>query len=138
MPIVSVILPNYNHSKFLERRFKSILDQTFKDFELIVLDDCSTDNSREVIERYRSHPSVSKIIYNEVNSGSTFEQWSKGFQSARGKYIWIAESDDWCEPTFLQEVVNPLLGDDGIVLSFCQALFVSEEMKIIYQTWQII
>lgn len=134
MPQVSVIIPNYNHSNFLDRRVRSILDQTFTDLELIILDDCSLDNSREVIERYRSEPRVSEIIYNQINSGSTFKQWDKGISRAKGEYIWIAESDDYCEPSFLHELVTPLQNNPDLVLSFCQALFVSPEGEILEQT----
>ncbi|MDR1783951.1 MAG: glycosyltransferase, partial [Dysgonamonadaceae bacterium] len=98
---VSVILPNYNHARFLEQRIQSIVDQTFQEFELIILDDCSTDDSRGIIENYRDNPKVSQIIYNEQNSGSTFKQWIKGINAAKGEYIWLAESDDWAENDFL-------------------------------------
>lgn len=91
---VSVIIPNYCHARFLNQRIDSVLNQTYSDYEVIILDDCSTDNSREIIESYRNHPKISHIVYNEKNSGSTFIQWEKGFELARGEYIWIAESDD--------------------------------------------
>jgi glycosyltransferase involved in cell wall biosynthesis len=85
--MISVIVPNYNHAKFLKERIDSILNQTIQDFELIILDDCSTDNSREIIESYRQLPNVS-IFYNSKNSGSPFKQWKKGINRAKGKYIW--------------------------------------------------
>ena len=108
-PKVSVIIPNYNHAKYLDQRIQSVLNQTYQDFEVIILDDCSPDSgaSRAVIERYRSNPHVSHIVYNEKNSGSTFIQWQKGFSLAKGEIIWIAESDDWCELNFL-EILMPL------------------------------
>ena len=55
-PKVSVIIPNYNYSRFLEDRIESVLGQTFQDFEVILLDDCSTDDSVSVLDRYRSLP----------------------------------------------------------------------------------
>ena len=67
-PRVSVILPNYNHARFLKERIDSILNQTFQDFELILLDDCSSDNSVEVLEEYRNNPHVSHIELNEQNA----------------------------------------------------------------------
>ncbi len=91
---VSVILPNYNHSKYLKQRIDSILNQTFQDFELILLDDNSPDDSVDIIESYRDHKRVSHIHLNKENSGSTFKQWERGFSLAKGEYIWIAESDD--------------------------------------------
>ena len=134
MPLVSVIIPNYNHALYLKRRLDSIIGQTYKDIELIILDDCSTDNSRDIIEPYRNSPLVSHIIYNERNSGSTFKQWQKGIECAAGDYIWIAESDDWCEPAFLEELIPALQQNDKIVLAFCQTLYVSAEDKIIHKT----
>jgi len=117
---VSVIIPNYNHATFIQQRIDSILAQTFQDFELIILDDCSTDNSREIIELYRGNSRVSHILYNETNSGSTFKQWKKGIQLAEGDWIWIAESDDFCESIFLEELINGVLSGDNVVLSYAQ------------------
>src|SRR5215467_13719414 len=99
MPTVSVIVPNYNHARYLRRRVDSILAQTYQDFELILLDDCSTDESRSIISEYAKDPRI-RIELNEVNSGSTFKQWNKGARMARGSYIWIAESDDRADSCF--------------------------------------
>lgn len=106
-PFVSVIIPNYNHAKYLDQRIQSVLNQSFQDFEVIILDDCSPDNgaSRKVIEKYRDNPHVTHIIYNDRNSGSTFKQWDKGLNLANADIIWIAESDDYCELTFLEELI---------------------------------
>lgn len=128
---VSVILPNYNHSNFLDKRLQSILNQTYQNFELIILDDCSTDNSKEIIEKYRSHERVSYIEYNEVNGGTPFKQWDKGISKAKGTFIWIAESDDYCEPNFLAELIPPMKNDADLVLAFCQSLFVSPDERIV-------
>lgn len=103
--MVSVILPNYNHAPYLRQRIESILNQTYQDFELIILDDCSPDNSKDVIEEYKSNSHISHIVYNETNSGSTFKQWKKGIELAQGEYIWIAESDDYAELTFLEKTM---------------------------------
>ncbi|MFM7667883.1 MAG: glycosyltransferase family 2 protein [Bacteroidota bacterium] len=115
---VSVIVPNYNHAKFLKERLDSIFSQTFQDFELIILDDCSTDNSREIIESYRNSQNVS-IHYNSKNSGSPFKQWRKGIELAKGEYIWIAESDDVAEPNFLEMMVQKLVTGHG--LAYCRS-----------------
>ena len=107
MPKVSVIIPNYNHARFLEQRINTVLNQTYQDFDLLILDDCSKDDSRTIIESYRKHPKVT-ILYNEENSGSVFKQWGKGINNTTGKYIWIAESDDYSDITFLEEMVKLL------------------------------
>lgn len=99
---VSIIIPNYNHALFLKQRIESVLNQTFQDFEVIILDDCSTDYSRDIIELYRGHPKVKEIVYNTQNSASPFIQWGKGIDLAEGDYIWIAESDNIVDTKFLQ------------------------------------
>lgn len=104
-PLVSVIVPNYNYARFLRQRIDSILLQSFTDYELILLDDASTDESRDILESYRENPHVSCIVYNDKNSGSPFAQWQKGLALARGKYVWIAESDDYADTSFLSEVI---------------------------------
>lgn len=116
--LVSVIVPNYNHAQFLEQRLESIFNQTYTNFEVIFLDDCSTDNSVEIAQRYKSNPHLKSIIINEHNSGSTFQQWNKGFSLAKGEIIWIAESDDYCEINMLEELVKAYTHSDKIVLAY--------------------
>ena len=127
-PLVSIIIPNYNHARFLDERMQSVLGQTYQNFEVIILDDWSTDNSREVIEKYRSNPKVRKILFNDTNSGSPFRQWKKGMELASGEIVWIAESDDHCEDTFLEKLVKPLLTNDD-AFSFCRSVKVDEDDK---------
>jgi len=134
MAKVSVIIPNYNHADYLKGRIDSVLNQTYTDFEVILLDDCSSDKSKEILLSYKDHPKVSQVVLNDKNCGSPFEQWAIGFELAKGDFIWIAESDDWCEPTLLETLVKPLLEDETIVLSFCQSLLVTDEGDIIYKT----
>lgn len=125
-PLVSVIVPNYNHARFLNQRMDSILKQTFSDFEVIILDDASTDNSKDIIEHYRSYPQVKQIILNEVNSGSPFAQWQKGMESSGGQYLWIAESDDFVSPDFLETALKHL--DSPLIdLFYCRSVVVDEQ-----------
>jgi glycosyltransferase involved in cell wall biosynthesis len=119
IPEVSVIIPNYNHALFLKQRIDSVLNQSFQDFEIVILDDYSTDSSREIIEQYRGHPKVSHIIYNEKNSGSSFRQWQKGIELSKGKYIWIAESDDYCAIDFLEKMISIL--EQGAGVAYCRS-----------------
>ena len=118
-PLVSVIIPNYNHARFLRQRIESVLQQDFDDYELILLDDASTDESREVLEAYARHPRVSHVEHNAANSGSPFAQWQKGIALARGKYVWIAESDDYAAKDFLSATVA--LMESHPDASFCFA-----------------
>lgn len=126
-PFISVIIPNYNHARYLDERIQSVLNQTFQDYELIILDDVSTDDSREVINKYRDNPKVSHIVFNEVNSGSTFKQWKKGMELARGQYIWIAESDDYCEPTLLSSLVEQVKSHDNCAFAYVLSQFVDQD-----------
>ena len=114
---VSVIIPSYNHSEYLDLRIQSVFNQTYDNTEIIILDDKSPDNSRDIIEQYRSYPKVVRILYNEENVGNTFRQWEKGIKLATGEWVWIAESDDWCEPTLLSELLS--IRSKKTVLSFC-------------------
>ena len=131
MPKVSVIIPNYNHEKYLAKRIQSVLDQTFQDFEIIILDDCSVDNSREVIERFKSNKKISNISYNQTNSGSTFKQWKKGIELSAGEYIWIAESDDYADPQFLATTIAPAFIQTDIIISYCRSLNVDDDENIL-------
>ena len=128
-PRVSVIIPNYNHELYLDERIQSVLNQSYENFEVIILDDVSKDNSREVIEKYRSNPHVSYIVFNTENSGSTFKQWAKGFSLAQGELIWIAESDDSCSPKLLQRLVEQFDKDDKLVLAYSLSMFIDEHGK---------
>ena len=100
VPMVSVVVPNYNYAKYLPQRMESIFGQSFQNFEIILLDDASTDNSAELIEGYRAHPKVSVVEVSARNSGSPFRQWEKGLSLAKGKYVWIAEADDLAHSDF--------------------------------------
>ncbi len=120
--MVSVIIPSYNHGQFLQKRIDSVLCQTYPDFELIILDDHSTDNSREIIESYSGHPRVSTIRYNDQNSGKPFQQWAKGLEHAKGEWIWIAESDDVANPQFLSKMTALVHSDPGISFAYCDAV----------------
>lgn len=133
-PVVSVVVPNYNHAPYLKQRIDSVLSQTYDNFELIILDDCSSDNSRDIIELYRHHPKVATVVYNEINSGSTFKQWDKGISLSKGAYIWIAESDDWCEPSLLQTLIDGLLKNPSCTVAYCQSFYVRNSNDIFHHT----
>jgi len=126
MPTVSVIVPNYNHARFLRQRIDTILAQTFQDFELILLDDCSTDESRTILREYTSDKRV-RLEFNEVNSGSPFKQWKKGLEMACGKYIWIAESDDYADKRLLGRLVGILEEEPVVTFAYCRSWRVTQD-----------
>lgn len=129
-PRVSVIVPNYNHSKFLRQRIDSILQQSYQDFEVILLDDCSTDNSKDILASYADNPHVSTILINEKNSGSPFKQWERGMEFAKGEFIWIAESDDTADPSFLEELMTPLANTPNAVLAFSHSYLIDTDGNV--------
>jgi glycosyltransferase involved in cell wall biosynthesis len=129
LPEVTVIVPNYNHARFLPARLDAILGQTWPRLQVIVLDDASTDDSRTVIEGYvaRNHDRM-RAVFNKTNSGSVFRQWRRGLAEATGDLVWICESDDWCEPDFLERIV-PHFKDRGVQLAFGRIQFGDEAGK---------
>lgn len=128
-PKITVIVPNYNHEAYLDDRLQSIYMQTYGNFEVILLDDCSNDNSVRVLRRYADQfPSQTKLIVNEKNSGGVFHQWKKGIAHATGELIWIAESDDFCDLNFLSELVY-FFRNNGVMLAFSRTDFVTGQEK---------
>ena len=124
MPKVSVIIPNYNHARFLPKRIESVLRQTYQDFELILLDDCSKDESRTILLHYAGDPRV-RLAFNDTNSGSAFRQWNRGVRLAQGEYVWIAESDDYADERLLQTLVGRLEHNPSAALAYCRSWRVS-------------
>jgi glycosyltransferase involved in cell wall biosynthesis/uncharacterized protein (DUF3084 family) len=125
MPKVSVIVPNYNHERFLRRRLDSIYGQTYKNIEVILLDDCSTDQSRALLNQYAdANPETTRTLFSDVNSGGTFRQWAKGIKAATGELVWIAESDDYCDERFLEVLVDTF-EDEAVMLAYAKSVFVS-------------
>ncbi len=134
-PTVSVIIPNYNHEPYLKERIESVLAQDYQDFELILLDDCSTDNSKEIIELYRDNPHVAHVVMNEQNTGNTFVQWERGIHLARGRFIWIAESDDVADQHFLSTLIPLLEADETRVVAYSHSQMIDSNGRPLQQTW---
>ncbi|RPI84858.1 MAG: glycosyltransferase, partial [Nitrosopumilales archaeon] len=124
LPKVSIIVPNYNHSRFLIERLESIYNQTYKNIEVILLDDYSADTSISLLEGYADKYSENTQCYfNDSNSGSPFTQWKKGISLASGDLIWIAESDDFCDDDFLEKLI-PYFADESILLAYAHTIFI--------------
>ncbi|MGH9380124.1 MAG: glycoside hydrolase family 99-like domain-containing protein [Thermoanaerobaculia bacterium] len=132
---VSVIVPNYNYAPYLRERLASIERQTFPVFELIVLDDASTDASVETIEDFLAGSKIpSTLVVNEENSGSPFRQWRRGVEMARGDLIWIAEADDLAAPGFLAELVREFDRSE-VVMSYCQSRQIDGAGGVLAETY---
>ena len=100
MPEISIIIPNYNTEKYLPRCLDSLINQTFQDIEIIVIDDGSKDNSFDVIQKYAQQDKRIKLI-RQQNSGPAKAR-NQGLENATGKYLMFCDSDDWYEPNMCQ------------------------------------
>ncbi|TXN72117.1 glycosyltransferase family 2 protein, partial [Methylobacterium sp. WL8] len=129
LPKVSIIVPNFNHAPYLNERLKSIYDQTYKNFEVILLDDCSYDESAKILTKFaNTHKNNTRLFINKKNSGGVFNQWKKGFSLAIGELIWIAESDDYCSSDFLSELVK-FFRNNAVRMAFCRTDFVQSDTR---------
>jgi glycosyltransferase involved in cell wall biosynthesis len=118
-PLVSIIIPSYNHAQYIERTVQSVFEQEYANWEIIICDDGSTDNSREVIEKYRSHERVT-LFLNEKNRGQGIVL-NEGIDASKGDYICFLSSDDIYFPNKLRlqvERLNNCPADVGFVYSY--------------------
>jgi len=123
---VSVIIPNYNHEAYLRQRLDSVFNQTYRNFDVILLDDCSSEGSVDILKEYASHEKTCDFIINKKNSGGVFKQWKKGISLSKGDLIWIAESDDWAELNFLEEMVGAFKNNTDLGIAYCQSEIIDE------------
>jgi glycosyltransferase involved in cell wall biosynthesis len=133
---VTAIVPNYNYAPYLRDRLATVTAQTLPLYELIVLDDCSTDDSLGVIQGRLVQCDVPcHLDVNETNSGSVFKQWRKGVKLARGEYVWIAEADDTCKPQFVEQVVRRM-HETGAVLGFADSWQIDEAGGLLGESYK--
>ena len=128
-PSVTTIIPNYNHATYLKERIDSVVQQSFYDQEILILDDASIDNSLAVIARYKNDPRIT-LMTNKKSSGSPFKQWQKGIMKAKADCIWIAESDDTASENLLSTLLSAFK-DKNLVLSYCKSEIIDEKGKLI-------
>lgn len=115
---ISVAVPNYNYSQYLRSRLASIFSQSYPLQEVLVLDDCSTDDSLNTIAAIQESGREIRLIVNQQNSGSVAAQWLKAARLAEGEFLWIAEADDGAEPDFVARLCAPLIADPTVVFAF--------------------
>ena len=104
--LVSVIIPTWNRSNLIPTAINSVLNQTYKDWELIIVDDGSTDNTEEVIKKFQTNDTRIKFIKHKENSGGCSAQKIQGVKNALGNYIAFLDSDDEWLPTKLEEQLD--------------------------------
>jgi len=127
-PLISVYITNYNYGKFITKAIKSLLNQSYQDFEVIIIDDGSTDNSKGIIESYSENPKV-KIIFQQ-NKGLNVTN-NIALRVAQGKYIMRLDADDYLDSNALLVMVNILEKDEEIGLVFPDYYIVDEDENIL-------
>ena len=123
---ISVVVPNYNYKAYLEARLATVFGQSHPVWEVIVLDDCSTDASIPELERLSGKLGRDfTLIENEFNSANVFAQWQRGIAASTGDLIWIAEADDLSDPSFLDHLVV-MFDDPDVHMAFSDSRTIDE------------
>lgn len=124
--LVSIIMPNYNSDMYIKKTIDSVLAQTYKNWELIIVDDCSTDNSLKIVNSFND--ARIKIIKNEVNSGAAVSR-NNALRVAEGKWIAFLDSDDLWTSEKLEKQISFMV-DDDLLFSYTDYDVVDENDKI--------
>lgn len=127
MPKISIILVNYNYAHYLDERIQSLLNQTFTDFELIIIENGSTDNSLEVIKKYLSDGRIKLQAY--PNNAFPYQRWNNGVDLAQGEYLQIVSSDDSCHPQLLEKLSEQLEKHSSVNFAYCQCTDIDDDGK---------
>jgi len=126
--LVSVVVASYNHAEFLEQRMDSLINQTYQNIEILVIEDCSPDNSLEVLRSYESNPKV-KLMVREKNGGWVAVS-NQGIDLAAGEFVLFANCDDDCEPRMIERMVAAMKASPTAGVAFCRSLFLDENGHI--------
>ena len=113
---ISIVLTAYNVENFIGESIESCINQTYKDLEIIIVEDCSTDNTLRIIEEYQSKDPRIKIIKNDVNKGAGMSR-KIGIQNTTGEYILILDGDDWISNNFIEDLANKAIELDADIVS---------------------
>jgi glycosyltransferase involved in cell wall biosynthesis len=139
LPELSIIMPNYNNAPFLDDSLQSILKQTFNNFEIIVCDDCSTDNSIDILKRYAAKYPAIRHIVNEKNMGVA-ETRHNGILHAKGEFFTVLDSDDIFYDTRKLEKEMEIVKrykqkHNKIVCAFSKIAILSKDLEYIHDQW---
>lgn len=132
IPLVSIIIPTYNNADIICRAVESCVNQTYKNIEIIVIDDGSTDNTKEVLSRYFSDERF-KYIYQENQERSVAR--NHGLDIAKGEYIQLLDSDDEIYLEKIENQVNVFLGNEDIFLVYCCTEYIGEVKRVSCQKY---
>ena len=115
MPKLTVYITNYNYGRYIRQAIESVLHQGFQDFQLLIIDDGSSDNSKEIIEDYADHPQID-VIYQQ-NKGLNITN-NIALRLAKGKYIMRLDADDYLLEGALEKMIKQLEQDDSLGMIF--------------------
>lgn len=118
-PLVSVLMTAYNAAAYIDAALDGLLSQTYHNIEIIVINDCSTDNTEDMILNYAQKDARVKYVKMPENAG-TYAAKSVGFQHAQGDFVTCHDSDDWSHPMRLEKQVKPLIDDKDLVATASQ------------------
>ena len=135
-PLVSIVFTSYNHLEFLKQAIESILNQSYNNFELIVIDDCSTDGSQELLIRYTNDKRVNLNLLGS-NTGSYVKASNYGARIASGEYILFAQCDDFSEINQLEILVNNLQANPKIGVAYSRSNLIDKEGSFISDDYTI-
>ncbi len=124
--LVSIVMPSYNTAKYIAESIQSVLNQTYKDWELLIVDDCSTDNTDEVVKPFLTDSRI-KYFTNEHNSGAAVSR-NKAMREAQGEWLAFLDSDDLWLPTKLEKQLR-FMKDNGYAFSYHEYDKIDEEDK---------
>ena len=134
LPKVSIAIPAYNRENLVQRVIESALAQTYPDIEVVVVDNFSTDNTNEVVQKYARIDSRVRCFRNERNIGPV-PNWWRCVKLSRGQYLKILFSDDWMEPTAVERLIEPFQEYEGVAFTYSSVLvhLVDEAPRVLYQ-----
>ncbi len=133
MPLVSVVMPSYNHEKFVSEAIESILGQDFDDLELIIVDDASEDTSRQIIKKYAEEDARVRVIFHETNRGIA-KTVNDGVAAAKGKFLAVTASDDVWMKDKLSKQLAVLESDEDLIV-WTEAEIIDERSQPMGPTW---
>ena len=135
VPAVTIIMPNYNKGKYIEYAIESVLMQTFQDFELIIVDDASTDESVEIAKRYAEKDVRIRLVINEKNRGVSFSR-NTGIKTAKASIICFLDSDDEYHRFKLERQFQTLIESAGETVVYSNAWKMDENDTVISTRYQ--
>lgn len=121
---ISVIVAVYNTEKYLDRCIESLLNQTYKNMELVIVEDCSTDSSRKLLKKYKGNKNI-KVFYNRENRGLSYSR-NYGLKKSTGDFIGYIDSDDYVEPDYYEKLMSSIK-DNKSDIAICDIKLVDEQ-----------